>query len=209
MGILGIRREDKNRWERRVPLVPGDVSRLVRQGVTIHVESSPNRCIPDAEYEAAGAIVVKDLAEATAILGVKEVPVGKIIPGRTYLFFSHTMKGQSYNMPMLRRLMDAGCTLLDYELVTDENGLRTIAFGRHAGLAGAIDTLWALGRRFTAEGIDTPLAALHQALDYDDLDDARTAVREVGARIGAEGLPEAASPLAIGVTGEGGKVWGG
>jgi Alanine dehydrogenase/PNT, N-terminal domain len=209
MGILGIRREDKSRWERRTPLVPRDVARLVESGVTVHVESSPNRCVPDAEFAAAGAVIVEELTGATAILGVKEVPTAKIVPGCTYLFFSHTMKGQSYNMPMLRRLLDAGCTMLDYELVTDEDGLRTIAFGRHAGLAGTIDTLWALGRRFAAEGIDTPLAAMKQALDYHDLDEARRAVREVGSRIGAEGLPEAASPLAIGVTGEGGKVWGG
>lgn len=209
MGILGIRREDKSRWERRTPLGRRDVKRLVQGGITIHVQSSPSRCVTDQEYADAGAVIVDELTEATVILGVKEVPIERILPGRAYLFFSHTMKGQSYNMPMLRRLLDAGCTLLDYELVTDDNGLRTIAFGRHAGLAGSIDTLWALGRRFAAEGIDTPFAAMEQALEYDDLDDARRAVREVGSRIGAEGLPEAASPLAIAVTGEGGKVWGG
>ena len=29
MGVtIGIRREDKNKWERRVPLIPGDVADL-------------------------------------------------------------------------------------------------------------------------------------------------------------------------------------
>ena len=40
---------------------------------------------------------------------------------------------------LLRRLLDLRCTVLDYELVKDAQGRRTIAFGRHAGLAGAID----------------------------------------------------------------------
>ncbi|GJM44456.1 MAG: alanine dehydrogenase [Gemmatimonadota bacterium] len=209
MGILGVRREDKSPWERRTPLVPTDVARLVQSGVKVHVQKSPNRCFPDADFAKAGAELVDELHDATVILGVKEVPVDRIIPGKSYLFFSHTMKGQPYNMPMLRKLLDEGCTLMDYELVTDEDGVRTIAFGRFAGLAGAIDTLWALGQRFQAEGIDTPFAELRQSLDYQDLEEAFTAVRAVGKRIAQEGLPREITPLAIAVTGEGGKVWGG
>jgi hypothetical protein len=29
------------------------------------------------------------------------VPPAKLLPGRTYMFFSHTIKAQPYNMPML------------------------------------------------------------------------------------------------------------
>jgi len=209
MAIVGIRCEDKSEWERRTPLVPEDVARLTKRGITIHVQSSPKRCFPDADFADAGARIVPELDEASVILGVKEVPVAKILPGRTYLFFSHTMKGQPHNMPMLRRLLESGCTLLDYELVTDDAGVRTIAFGRFAGLAGAIDTLWALGRRFAAEGIATPLGSMQQAISYRDLEDAREAVRHAGRRIEREGLPEHVAPLVVAVTGEGGKVWGG
>ena len=91
MGILGIRREDKSPWERRTPLVPSDVRRLVESGVTVHVETSPNRCFPDDEFAQAGATIVEQLDQATTILGVKEVPAGKITPGRNYLFLSHTI----------------------------------------------------------------------------------------------------------------------
>lgn len=209
MGALGIRREDKSPWERRTPLVPEDVARLVRDGVRVLVQSSPNRCFPDDEFRTAGAEIVDDLAEATVVLGVKEVPPHLVEAGKIYLFFSHTMKGQTYNMPMLQRLLDRGCTLLDYELVTDENGLRTIAFGRFAGLAGAIDTLWALGERFSREGIATPFADVKQSLHYGDLESAQDAVRAAGRRIAEEGLPDSVSPAAIAVTGEGGKVYGG
>jgi len=209
MAIIGIRREDKRVWERRTPLVPAAVRKLVDQGIPIVVQRSENRCYPDTEFAAAGAELVDDIDVADVILGVKEVPVDKVAANKTYYIFSHTMKGQPYNMPLLRRFLDRGCTLLDYELVTNDAGVRTVAFGRHAGLAGAIDTLHALGHRFTQRGHDTPFADLNPALHYGSVDKARAAIEQAGQRIAKNGLPPEVSPLAIGVTGEGGKVWGG
>jgi Alanine dehydrogenase/PNT, N-terminal domain len=209
MAVVGIRSEDKSVWERRVPIVPTDLARLSQQGIRFLVERSPRRCIADAEFEAAGAELVDELSEADVILGVKEVPADKILPGRAYLFFSHTIKGQSYNMPLLQRVLDLDCTLMDYELITDDRGVRTVAFGRHAGLAGCIDTLHALGQRLQQEGHTTALAQILPARAYDDVANAIDAIRQAAVRIAEEGLPEAISPLVIGVTGEGGKVWNG
>jgi alpha-aminoadipic semialdehyde synthase len=207
--VVGIRREDKSPWETRTPLVPADVARIVRAGVPVHVQRSGRRCFPDAEFAAAGADLVEDLRLAEVVLAVKEIPAALLERGKTYLFFSHTIKGQPHNMPMLRRLLELGCTLLDYELVTNEHGGRTIAFGRHAGLAGAIDTLWALGRRLAAEGVETPFARVGQALEYGELATAQDAIDDVAREIREQGLPERLRPLAIGVTGAGGRVSGG
>ena len=149
---LGIRREDKNEWERRAPLAPDAVSRLVAQGVEVLVEPSPRRIFTDLEYARAGARIAPDLSACTLVLGVKEIPPARFRPGGAYCFFSHTIKGQPYNMGMLARLRELGCTLLDYELVKDDQGRRLIFFGRHAGLAGMLDSLWALGRRLAEEG---------------------------------------------------------
>ena len=104
MAVIGIRREDKSVWEKRTPLVPEDVARLVEQGAVIHVQSSENRCFSDREFREAGAHVTPDLKGADVILGVKEIPAERLEAGKTYLFFSHTIKGQPANMPMLRRI---------------------------------------------------------------------------------------------------------
>jgi alpha-aminoadipic semialdehyde synthase len=119
------------------------------------------------------------------------------------MFFSHTIKGQPHNMPMLRRILERRCTLFDHELVTGEDGKRLIAFGRYAGIAGAIDGLWILGRRLLHEGHATPFAKLHPAHAYSDLEDARRAVREVGSEIRSHGISEALRPMVIGLTGRG------
>jgi len=207
--VVGIRREDKSEWERRTPLVPADVGRLVRGGVPVQVQRSELRCFADAEFAASGALVVDDLAGADVILGVKEIPTPRLETAKTYMFFSHTMKGQPHNMRMLRRILQLRCTLLDYELVTDDAGTRTIAFGRHAGLAGAIDTLWALGRRLDAEGIATPFGRVRQAVEYGELTAALRDVDEVARQIRSRGLPASLRPFAVGVTGAGGRVSGG
>ncbi len=202
--MIGIRQEDKNEWERRAPLTPEHVQELVHNhGVEVVVQPSPIRAFPDADYEAAGARVSADLARCGVVLGVKEIPVRHLHAGTTYLFFAHVVKGQHHNMPMLRRLMELGCTLVDYEKITDDRGRRLIFFGRQAGHSGMIDTLWAFGQRLLQEGVPTPFADLKQARHYEHLAEARAAVFAVGERIRSEGLPEALTPLVCGITGYG------
>lgn len=202
--IIGLRREDKNKWERRVPLTPGHVAKLVQEhGLQIIVQPSALRTFADDDYRAAGAAVQDDLSAAKVILAVKEIPPEQLQAGKTYLFFSHTIKGQAHNMPLLRRLLELGCQLIDYERVVDERNRRLIFFGYHAGLAGMIDTLHTLGQRLAWEGNKTPLANLGLTYQYGDLPAAQQALREIGQKIVEEGLPEELTPFVIGVAGYG------
>ncbi len=201
---LGIRREDKSIWERRVPVVPEDIPPLREtHGFEVVVQPSAIRVFSESEFRDAGARVDEDLSPCDVVIAVKEVPPHLILPGKTYIFFAHVIKGQPYNMPMLRRLLELGCTLIDYEKVTDEKGRRLIFFGRHAGQAGMLDTLWALGRRLEWEGFDTPFSLIEQAHAYSDLASAKAAVREAGARIRRDGLPRELVPLVVGFSGYG------
>ena len=202
---IGIRREDKDRWEARVPLVPDDVARLTSSGaVEVVVQPSTQRVFTEDEYVRAGARTGEDLDACDVVLAVKEIPRELFVPGTAYAFFSHTIKGQPYNMDMLRRLMELRCQLIDYERITDEGGKRVIYFSRFAGLAGAVDSLWALGRRLEWEGLaPNPFAALEQTYRYSTLEAALAAVRDVGARIAGDGLPAPLCPFVVGVTGYG------
>jgi len=201
---IGIRKEDKNRWERRVPLIPEHVRELVEEhGLRICLQPSEIRAFPNEEYVQAGAEIREDLSPCPVILGIKEMPPEFFEPGKTYVFFSHTIKGQPHNMPMLKRLLELGCTLIDYERIVDEQGKRLIFFGRHAGLAGMIDTLWALGKRLEWEGIASPFSEVQQTLHYKSLEEAKGAMAHVGERIEEEGLPEAIAPMIVGLAGYG------
>jgi alpha-aminoadipic semialdehyde synthase len=84
-GVVGVRRETKNRWERRAPLAPQHVRTLTRKGVTVLVQPSRMRIFTDGEYERAGAVLTEDLSPASLIVGVKEIPIDAIIPERTYV----------------------------------------------------------------------------------------------------------------------------
>jgi alpha-aminoadipic semialdehyde synthase len=200
---IGIRLEDKNEWERRVALTPTDVADLIEQGVAIAVEPSPRRAFPDEAYARAGAELGADVRESELLLGIKEMPADYFRQGGAYMFFSHTIKGQSHNMKMLADLVKKKCTLIDYELVRDEAGRRLVFFGRFAGLAGMLDTLWALGRRLEALGTRTPFADLRPTHLYADLAEAKRAISSVGSRIANEVLPEALSPMVFGFAGYG------
>ncbi len=48
--VLGIRREDKNRWERRAPLAPAHVKQLVSRGIKVLVQPSSLRTFSDRQY---------------------------------------------------------------------------------------------------------------------------------------------------------------
>ena len=167
------------------------------------VQPSDTRVFGDDEYARVGAKVEEDLTSCPVVFGVKEMPSHTFQPGHTYVFFAHVVKGQAHNMPMLRRLMDLGCQLIDYEKVTDEQGRRLIFFGRYAGLAGVIDTLWALGKRLDWEGIANPFSHLRQTREYVTLADAKDAVSAVGEEIAREGLPQEVSPFICGFAGYG------
>ncbi|HSJ56661.1 MAG TPA: bifunctional lysine ketoglutarate reductase /saccharopine dehydrogenase family protein [Anaerolineae bacterium] len=200
---IGVRREDKSEWERRVPVIPQDAADLQRAGVRVIVESSDTRAYRDDEFAEMGISVQSDLKEAPVILGIKEIPPRLFDPGKTYIFFAHVIKGQPYNMPMLRRLLDLGCTLIDYERVVDDKNRRLIFFGWHAGVSGMIDTLWALGQRLAWEGISNPFEAVRQTHTYHDLAEVNTALRGVADAIRRDGLPGELVPLVFGFAGYG------
>lgn len=201
---IGLRLEDKNQFERRVPLTPDDVKRLItEQQVQVVVQSSPIRIFKEGEYVNAGAAIVPDLTAAPIVFGIKEIPAHLFQAGKTYIFFSHTIKGQDYNMPMLKRLMDLQCNLIDYERITDDKGRRLVFFGNYAGLAGMIDTLWGLGKRLKHEGKATPFELIDHAYKYNSLQDAEDAVKRAGHKIANDGLPAELAPMIFGFSGYG------
>ncbi len=201
---IGIRREDKNPWEARAPLTPEHVAQLIHEyGWEFWVQPSDIRIFEDEEYAQAGAKIEEDLSPCPVVLAIKEIPEEFFHPGSTYVFFSHVIKGQAFNMAMLQKMMDLGCQLIDYEKIEDENGRRLVFFGNYAGLAGMLDTLWGLGERLHWEGIDTPFYEIQQARRYAHLAEAEEAVGQIGQQIAQEGLPEPLAPLVVGFAGYG------
>ncbi len=204
MNKIGIRHEDKYALERRTPLVPSDVGELVQEhGIEVTVQSCGKRIFTDNEFEMAGALISSNLDDCDVILGVKEMPQHYFVKDKAYLFFSHVIKGQPYNMPMLGNLLRAGSTLIDYEKIERPAGRRLIFFGRYAGLAGMINTFWTMGQRFKKLGLDTPFESIKQAYRYSSLEEAKNEIFAAGERITEGELPSEIQPLVIAVTGDG------
>jgi alpha-aminoadipic semialdehyde synthase len=202
--VIGIRREDKNEWEQRTPLVPQDVKELKeRHGIHTIVQPSAIRVFSDDEYRQAGAEVAEDLGPASVVLAVKEIPARLFERDKTYLFFAHVIKGQSHNMAMLRQMMDLGVNLLDYERFLDEANRRLIFFGRYAGLAGMVETLHAYGQKLALLGYQTPLEKIKQPHHYSSLEACQAEIAAIGEEIDDRGLPAELPPLAVGFAGYG------
>lgn len=145
---IGIIREGKIPPDARVPLTPEQCAAIPNAaGIEIVVESSEKRCFADSEYRDAGISVVQTANDSEILLGVKEVPISQLIPQKTYFFFSHTIKEQPYNRQLLRTILDRKIRLIDYEVLTNADGQRLIAFGRFAGMVGAHNALWTYGMR--------------------------------------------------------------
>ncbi len=203
MHKVGIRYEDKYVMERRIALVPDHVKQLIEKGIDIEVVRSSKRIFNDDEFKDAGADIVDEVTDSQVVLGVKEMPIGYFKEGKAYIFFSHTIKGQSYNMPLLKNMMDSKITLIDYEKIADESGKRLIFFGRFAGLAGMINSLWSLGQRWNVQGLENCFLKIKQTHKYNSLVEAKAVIKEVGDFIAENGLPQSVSPLVVGITGYG------
>lgn len=204
MDLIGIRREDKNEWERRAPLIPEHIKELKKKyGIHTIIQPSKIRVFSDDEYVKAGATVQDDLSPCPIIFAIKEIPSVFFEPKKTYVFFSHTIKCQPYNMPMLRKVLELKCQLIDYERIVDVKGNRLIAFGRYAGIAGMIDTLWALGQRLNWEDISNPFSQIKQTTNYKEYGEAKEEIVKVGEEIRKKGLPKSLVPFICAITGYG------
>lgn len=201
---IGIRREDKNIWERRTPLIPDHISMLrEKYGLKTIVQPSPVRIFTEEDYAAAGAQISEDLNNADVIFAVKEIPPHLIEENKTYIFFSHTIKGQPYNMKMLKTLMEKNCNLIDYERIVNEKEKRLIFFGKYAGKAGMIETLHALGRKLELKGIKNSFLKIKQAYQYESIDASKLHLKKIGEEILKKGLDDNLLPFVFAFTGYG------
>ena len=140
-------KERKNPPDRRVVLTPSACRKLLKifPRIEIKVESSEVRAISDDDYRKNGLEVTENIDDCDVMLGVKEVPVDALIPGKKYFFFSHTIKKQPYNRNLLQTVLKKNIELYDHEVITDKNGIRLVAFGRYAGIVGAYNGIRTYG----------------------------------------------------------------
>ncbi|XP_053525944.1 alpha-aminoadipic semialdehyde synthase, mitochondrial isoform X4 [Artibeus jamaicensis] len=154
--VMALRREDVNAWERRAPLSPRHIKGITNLGYKVLIQPSNRRAIHDKEYVKAGGILQEDISEACLILGVKRPAEDKLMSKKTYAFFSHTIKAQEANMGLLDEILRQEIRLIDYEKMVDHRGIRVVAFGQWAGVAGMINILHGMGLRLLALGHHTP-----------------------------------------------------
>lgn len=145
---IGLIKEGKTPQDNRVALTPGQCKWINQSGqAKVLVQSSAHRCFADKEYTHAGIEVNEDISECDIFFGIKEVPISMLIPGKTYLFFSHTRKKQAFNQHLFRSIIDKKITLIDYECLEHEDGQRILGFGFFAGVVGAHNGMMAYGNR--------------------------------------------------------------
>ena len=170
---IGLIREGKQPEDRRVPLTPKQAKWAEKEfSVKMLCQSSQIRGYEDNEYLENDIELVEDVSSCEVLLGVKEVPIDRLIAGKTYFFFSHTIKKQAYNRELLRAILKQKIRLVDYECLRDKEGHRLIAFGRYAGIVGAYNAIWAYGQRYR-------LFELRRAKDCFDLEDVKSEFSKV------------------------------
>jgi saccharopine dehydrogenase (NAD+, L-lysine forming) len=171
---VGLIREGKVPPDKRVPFTPIQVEEIGQRfsNVKIYCQHSTVRCFHDSEYEAMGAEILTDMTGCDILMGIKEVPVSELISGKTYLFFSHTIKKQPSNRKLLQEVIRKKIRLIDYEAMKDKQGNRLVAFGRYAGIVGAYNGLWTYGQRFGG-------FKLRRAFECFDVNDLKLELRKV------------------------------
>ena len=147
---IGIIREDKSPPDKRVVFTPHTCAKTVKRfpKIEFFVQKSDIRCFSEKEYLEKGISVVDDISNCDILIGVKEVPVEKLIPNKKYFFFSHTIKKQSYNKKLLQSVLKKNIQLYDHETIVDINNNRLIGFGYYAGVVGAYNGFRGFGLKF-------------------------------------------------------------
>ena len=142
IGIIKESRPD----ESRAPITPRQILQIIDQypGINIFVQPCDKRSFKNEEYKKCGAKIIEDLNDCDLLFGVKEVDVNRLIPNKTYVFFSHTYKlnkdtlSNAQGTPgmdkkeLLRSILTKNIKLIDYENIRAANGSRYLGFGRFA-----------------------------------------------------------------------------
>lgn len=164
---IGIIREDKIPVDKRCPLTPAQCQMVANQfKVEVKAQKSEVRIFQAEEFTQHGIDLVDDISDCDILLGVKEVPKEKLIPEKTYFFFSHTIKEQEYNRVLLKTILEKKIKLVDYECLLDpKTNQRIVAFGRFAGIVGAYNTIWTFGKRYNLFNI----RRAHECYDLADM----------------------------------------
>ena len=210
--IVGILREGlSKKGEKRVAVTPEYAKQIVEWGYKLivqpaaHPETGENkRAFNDEEYNNTGAKISEDLSPADVIFGLKEIDSDRILPNKTYLFFSHTHKGQQKNKAMLQSLVQNNSTVIDYELIRTEKNMRVVtAFTYNAGYAGMVDSLWTLGKRLKINGVPNPFEVLNQAIEEEHLNKAKESFKLAAREIELNGTHEDLPPIIVCILGKG------
>ncbi len=147
---IGLAREGKVPPDNRVTLTPWEIieTQNLFSGLEVYCQTSNIRCFSDESYRKLQIPVIDSLDNCAIIMGIKEFPVEDLLEGKTYFFFSHTIKKQPYNRRLLQEILKKNITLVDYECLTDIHGKRVLAFGRYAGIVGAYNGLLGYGLKY-------------------------------------------------------------
>ena len=86
-------------------------------------------------------------------------------------------------MPTLDKILEHKIRLIDYEKITNENNSRLIAFGKYAGIAGAIDFLKGFGEYLMQMGLSTPFLNANCSYKYFELKEAYDHLKMIGRKI--------------------------
>jgi len=160
---IGIIKEYKNPPDKRVVFSPEKCVQIIKKypEVKFLIESSDIRCFSDEEYKSIGLEIVDDLSECDILIGVKEVPMEKLIANKKYFFFSHTIKKQPYNKKLLQEILKKNIELYDHETIVDKSNNRLIGFGYYAGVIGAYNG-------FRTYGLKKNLFVIPKAIELKD-----------------------------------------
>lgn len=171
---IALIREGKTPPDKRVAFTPLQAEEIQQRfaDVQIVAERSDIRCFKDEEYAGLDIELRDKVDDCDIMMGIKEVPIEFLIAGKTYLFFSHTLKKQPYNRKLLQAALSKNIRLIDYEALKDRHGNRLVAFGRYAGIVGAYNGLWTYGKRYGGY-------ALRRAFECFDVNDLKLELGKV------------------------------
>lgn len=147
---VGILREGKVPHDKRVAFTPDQCAQIIKEfpAIDLVVQPSEWRAFTDAEYISLNIPLAENISDCDILIGIKEVPQKDLLANKKYLFFSHTIKKQPHNQSLIKKMVELGITMIDYECLVDKNENRIIGFGRYAGIVGAYNGIMAYGLKY-------------------------------------------------------------
>lgn len=145
---IGITRERENGYPSLTPFTPTQCKTIEsNHDIKFTIQPSNDRCFSNDEYKDLGIKLDDNLNNCPYIFGIRDIELNNVLKDKTYFLNSNIQKQASSQKSFLQSQVVHNNSLIEYDLILDQQKKKLAATGKYQGIVGAHNVILAIGQK--------------------------------------------------------------